>query len=175
MKDCPDRYFAKLNMDKFDVYYFSSEMGAQELRGRMEKFDYPQERFHEWYMTRETSIYAKRLDTYALRTMPLFAAINLQNTIDLDIVERVIKLMNWQLLMRKLYSPIDADNKMAQIEERIRRNLRMKPLTERELKRNIHADRCGEFYFSHAKANLLRSKDVYYNNTTKKYHLGVSV
>jgi len=134
-----------------------------------------QERFHEWYMTREPSIYAKRLDTYALRTMPLFAAINLQNTIDLDIVERVIKLMNWQLLMRKLYSPIDADNKMAQIEERIRRNLRMKPLTERELKRNIHADRCGEFYFSHAKANLLRSKDVYYNNTTKKYHLGVSV
>jgi hypothetical protein len=33
--------FAKLNMNKFDVYYFSSEMGAQELRGRMEKFDYP--------------------------------------------------------------------------------------------------------------------------------------
>jgi hypothetical protein len=37
--------FAKLNMDKFDVYYFSSEMGAKELRGRMEKFDCPIERW----------------------------------------------------------------------------------------------------------------------------------
>jgi len=40
-KTCYLLNFAKLNMDKFDVYYFSSEMGAQELRGRMEKFDYP--------------------------------------------------------------------------------------------------------------------------------------
>ncbi len=30
-----------MNMDKHAIYYFSSEMGAMELRGRMEKFDFP--------------------------------------------------------------------------------------------------------------------------------------
>jgi hypothetical protein len=129
------------------------------------------ERFHEWYMSRESSLYGKRLDTYALRLMPLFAAMNLQNTVDLDTAERVIQLMDWQLRVRKIYSPIDADNKVAQVEERIRRNLTVRPLNDRELKRYIHAERCGFYIFNSAKTNLLKGKEIYLDKTTQKYHL----
>jgi len=38
--------FARLNQDKHDVHYFSSEMGAMELRERLSKFDSPLDSWH---------------------------------------------------------------------------------------------------------------------------------
>ena len=46
--------------------------------------------------------------------------------------------MDWQLAMRKLYDPIDADNEVAKMEERIRRNLRTRAMSIRDLKRSCH-------------------------------------
>jgi len=42
--------FVNLNMAGHEIHYFSSEMGASELRGRLAKFDMPIEswRFHAW-------------------------------------------------------------------------------------------------------------------------------
>ena len=42
--------FARMNHDRFEVHYFSSEMGAMELRERLSKFEYPIEswRTHFW-------------------------------------------------------------------------------------------------------------------------------
>ena len=54
--------------------------------------------FSDWYfdIAREESIHTKRLDTYALRLMPLFAVNEGKTFIDEDIVKKVLTLMNWQ-------------------------------------------------------------------------------
>lgn len=42
--------FVRMNMEKYEIHYFSSEMGSLELRARLSKFDYPLDKwnFHPW-------------------------------------------------------------------------------------------------------------------------------
>ncbi len=42
--------FVRLNMDKYPIYYQSSEMGAEELANRLEQFDLP---LGSWTFTAE--------------------------------------------------------------------------------------------------------------------------
>jgi len=66
--------------------------------------------YHNWYMNVESSVHAKRLDVYALRLMALLAV----NDLKLRLMRRQLEshnLCDWQLEVRKLYDPIDADNK----------------------------------------------------------------
>jgi hypothetical protein len=70
-------------------------------------------------------------------------------------------LLNYELAVRRLYDPIDADNAIARLEESIRRVLATYgPLTERELKRRVNYQRVGVWVFNQALDNLLRSKEV---------------
>jgi hypothetical protein len=71
-----------------------------------------------------------------------------------------VVLCKWQLNVRRLYDPIDAENKMAEMEEKIRRVLRSGPKTERELKQRTNYTRVGIWFFEKAKENLKRNKEI---------------
>jgi hypothetical protein len=127
--------------------------------------------YHRWYMDGERSIHAKRLDTYALRLMSLLAVNDLKGEVDEETVRKVIDLCNWQLEVRKLHDPIDADNKIAKIEEKIRRQLKTGPMKERKLKQRVNAHRSGLWAFDTAKKNLERGKEIAWDKKTKKWRL----
>lgn len=63
-----------------------------------------EEEYLRWYLKIENSLYTKRLDTYALRFMPLLAINDGKNEIDLDSVKKVIAIMDWQKLVRQRQS-----------------------------------------------------------------------
>lgn len=128
--------------------------------------------YHDWYIGLERSIHSKRLDTYATRFMILLAISEGKGEIDIGIIDKVIRLMNWQLEVRKLHDPIDADGQTAKMEEKIRRTLRSKgPLTERELKRYAHVERSGLWVFKMATNNLHDAKEIRWNKGTNRLEL----
>jgi hypothetical protein len=127
--------------------------------------------FHEWYMSLERSTHTKRLDSYALRFMVILAVNDFRTSVDAEIVQKVVSIMNWQLRVRQQLDPIDADNQGAKVEEKIRRALREGGLTESILKRKIHADRVGLWFFKNAIDNLRAAGEVVLNKKTRLYEL----
>lgn len=128
--------------------------------------------YHDWYMKLERSIHAKRLDTYAMRFMILLAVNESRDRIDRDIVDKVVRLMDWQLEVRRMHDPIDADGQAAKMEEKIRRILRAKgQLSERELKRHAHSDRTGLWIFTMAMKNLQAAREIQWMKTEKLWTL----
>jgi hypothetical protein len=127
------------------------------------------ELFHSWYMNRERSVHSKRLDGYALRFMPLLAINEGKATIDMDTVSKAIALCDWQLQLRKLHDPIDADNVIAKLEEKIRRVVRQKGrVKDWELKRQTHANRDGIWNYEKARDNLVRACEIEFNPLLKE-------
>jgi hypothetical protein len=119
--------------------------------------------YDDWYMKLENSIHAKRLETYALRLMPLLSINESRDVIDADIVTKATKLCDWELKVRKLYDPIDADNKYAHTEENMRRWLKKgegEPMTERDLKKCVNYQRIGSFVYEQAKKSLLKTGEI---------------
>jgi hypothetical protein len=111
--------------------------------------------FDNWYMALERSIHSKRLDTYALRLMALLAVNDLKPEVDVETVNQVIALCDHQYHVRQLHDPVDADNEVAKLEEKIRRVLKATGgLGERELKRRLHVSQKGLWFYSMAKKNL---------------------
>jgi hypothetical protein len=95
-----------------------------------------------------------------------------KDKIDAEIINKVIRLMNWQLEVRKLHDPIDADGQTAKMEEKIRRTLRTKgPLSERELKRYAHVERSGLWVFTMATRNLQEAKEIRWNKASNRLEL----
>jgi len=128
--------------------------------------------YHDWYMGLERSIHAKRLDTYAMRFMILLAVNERRDRIDQSIVDKVVRLMDWQLEVRRMHDPIDADGQAAKMEEKIRRILRARgPLSERELKRHVHSDRTGLWIFTMAMKNLQAARELQWVKTEKLWTL----
>jgi hypothetical protein len=128
--------------------------------------------YDRWYMSMSTSVHAVRLDTYALRFMPLLAINSLKPVIDEQIVQAVIALCDYQLAVRKTYDPIDADSQLAALEEKIRRVLGAKgPLTERDLKRAIHVKRCGLGLYDQAMEKNRKHGYISWNKAEKRYYL----
>lgn len=125
--------------------------------------------YHAWYMNLERSIHAKRLDTYALRLMALLAVNELKTDVDIDIVNKVLAICNWQYEVRQTHDPIDADNATAEMEEKIRRQLNKRPLSERELKQKTNANRAGLWFYNQAKNNLIHAKEIRWDKGLKKY------
>lgn len=126
--------------------------------------------FEEWYLKKPPTIHAKRIDTYALRLMILFAINAMKFEIDEEIVKKVITLCDWQTEVRMLHDPVDADNKIAELEEKIRRNLKKRgDLTQREIRQWTKADRQGTWILETALKNLERIGDIVLRN--KKYAL----
>ena len=116
--------------------------------------------YHDWYMGLETSVHSKRLDTYAMRFMQLQAVNEKRSEIDVDLIRKVTALMDWQLRVRRLHDPIDADNKIAQMEGAIRKSLDQGRKVERLLKKNVHTERTGLWVFEQAKGNLKRAGEI---------------
>ncbi len=129
------------------------------------------EYYHRWYMNREKSVHVKRMETYSLRLMMLLAANELKQEIDLDITQKATALCDWQVEVRKLYDPIDADSIYAQMEEKIRRHLANGPLKDWELKRKTGANRAGLHVYMTALGNLKRANEVGQVESTKQWFL----
>jgi hypothetical protein len=128
--------------------------------------------FDGWYLSLDQSIHAKRLDTYALRLMPLLAINDMKREVDAETVRKAIALCDHQFIVRQLYDPIDSDNKVAGIEEKIRRVIRSRgSASERDLRRAIHVERFGLWIFNQAKQNLHRAKELKFDKKTNAYSI----
>jgi Bifunctional DNA primase/polymerase, N-terminal/Protein of unknown function (DUF3987) len=128
--------------------------------------------YHSWYMSLEKSIHAKRLDVYALRLMSLLAINELKSEVDAETVRKVTALCDWQFHIRLLHDPVDADNEVARMEEKIRRVLTGRgDLTDRDLQRAVHANRKGVWFYSTAKRNLKSSGELGFNKRQNRYFL----
>lgn len=114
-----------------------------------------------WYLHREASVYSRRLNVYALRLMILMAVNDGKKMIDAEVVDKVIRLCDWQLDIRKSLSPIDGDNAAAILEEKIRRALATKgDMTRREITQYVNAHRTGIWLFDTALSNLIKEGEV---------------
>jgi hypothetical protein len=111
-------------------------------------------RWTDWYDNIPPSEHARRLDTIGFRLMPLIALTTDKNEVDLETVETVVAILDYELDLRRLTDPIDADNVIAKLEEKIRRHLDGGPLKKRDLQRRVHANRCGIWAFTAAIKNL---------------------
>ena len=127
------------------------------------------ELYENWYLNLQRSIHANRLDSYALRFLPLLAVNEGKQIIDVDIVSKTTALMDWQLAVRKQHDPIDADNATAKAEEKIRRVLLPGPRSERELQQRTHAQRMGLWVWKSALKNLCENGEVCFDKKSKLY------
>jgi hypothetical protein len=116
----------------------------------------------EWYLSLPDSVHTRRLETYGLRMCILFElAQGETRRVTKETALAVRDLLNYELAVRRLYDPIDADNAIARLEESIRRVLSSYgPMTERDLKRRVAYQRAGVWVFNQALDNLLRSREV---------------
>jgi hypothetical protein len=108
-------------------------------------------------------VHAARLDTYALKWMMLLALSQEEFEIDRTTVDRAIDLIEYQLQVRRRYDPIDAENKFAQMEEKIRRYVHGrvgKNVKRRDLFQATNASRTGNYIFEKAIENLVKSGDI---------------
>lgn len=113
-----------------------------------------------WYEALEESVYANRLDTIGLRLMMLLAITSGRVEVDDATVQAVVTLLDYELAVRKLLDPIDAENAVARMEERIRRALQRGRLRKRDLARQVHAHRSGTWVFNSAIKNLIAEGEV---------------
>ena len=144
----------------------------REFVGTGIEFDFTQDAkniYHAWYMNAEKSVHSKRLDTYSLRLAQLLALNSMKRIIDAEIIQDAIALCDWQLEVRKLFDPIDADSTIARVEELIRRNLKRQPLTDRELKRATHYERYGTWIFDKALKGLHGAHEVAWDKKSSKW------
>ena len=132
-------------------------------------------RYADWYNNREKSIHVKRLEVYATRLMLLLAVNDFKIEIDEETVEKALALVNWQLEVRRDHDPIDAETKVAKVEERIRRQLRRAPQKKRELRQSTNADREGIRIFEWALSNLIRAGDIILDAASNVYKLSDEV
>ena len=115
----------------------------------------------DWYNNLPSSQHTSRLDTIGFRLLALIALTTDKEQIDLETVRTVTAILDYELRVRTLLDPIDADNTISKLEEKIRRALTAKgPLSKRDLRRDTHADRAGIWAFEAALNNLLRAEDI---------------
>lgn len=128
---------------------------------------------HEaWYLTLPSSVHTKRIDTYALRLMPLLTVNEGRTEVDEGIVEKTLTLCNWQVDVRRLHDPVDADNELARMEEKIRRVLGSKgSLKEWDIKRQVNANRSGLWVFNTAIGNLKSGGEIAFDPGSRAYSM----
>ncbi len=101
--------------------------------------------------------------------MPLLAINDQKRRIDLKTVQKVIDLLNYQLAVRQEAYPVDADNKIAALEERIRRTLSNGPLGKRDLARKLNKARYGTWMWKMATKNLIGACEIWFNKNRNMY------
>jgi uncharacterized protein DUF3987 len=118
-------------------------------------------RWEQWYTNLPPSEHSKRLDTIGLRLLALITLTTDKDEVDLETVETVLTILDYELAIRRVTDPVDADNTIAILEERIRRALTSRgPLRKRDMRRNVNADRYGLWAFDTAISNLTRAGDI---------------
>lgn len=170
-KEIPDVEKKKVALMLNGVLHMVSNGAASRLKMTPEAAA----RYSDWYNNREKSIHVKRLEVYATRLMLLLAVNDFKIEIDEETVEKALALVNWQLEVRRDHDPIDAETKVAKIEERIRRQLRRVPQKKRELRQSTNADRTGIRIFEWALSNLIRAGDIILDPTSNTYRLSDEV
>jgi hypothetical protein len=141
--------------------------------GRISLSKLAQHRWDDYYMSSMTSsIHSKRLDTYAFKWMMLLSLSQEEFEISQATVDLAIDLSDYQLQIRKLYDPIDAENKFAHMEEKIRRYLRAHSdqwVSRRELSQATNSHRTGVYLFAAAIENLVKSQEIQPNGSRKEW------
>lgn len=127
--------------------------------------------FDAWYFGLERSSFAKRLDTYGHRLMPLLAVNEMRPTITPGIAQKAVALLNYQLAARKFADPIDADSAIARLEERIRRLLAGGPTLKRDLERRGSKNRVGIWAWDQAIKNLRNAGEIFWDSKTREFRL----
>ncbi len=120
--------------------------------------------FRRWYETLPHSIFSKRLDTYGHRLMPLLAVSMGSREVDRQVAEAVVAMLDYEFAIRRIADPVDAENKTAELEERIRRSLARGPVPEKGrggLRKSLHYERYGFFIWNAAISNLERAGDIW--------------
>lgn len=121
-----------------------------------------QERYDKWYReykANDAGDITARLDNYFLRLMMLLCVSEGKTSIDLDLVERVIRLMEWQKNVRTLHQPKEFDNQVAKLEDGIRRaGLEKIRWGRTELYKKVHGERGGVERFKRALRSLEAEK-----------------
>ena len=125
----------------------------------------------KWYEALPKDEFVKRLDGLGFRLMPILTATCDKLEVDAEVITAVTNLLNYELEVRKVLHPIDADNAIAKLEQKIVRQVSSNEnfYTRRELARAIHADRAGYWRFRTALDNMEKNNSVYLNPTTKRY------
>lgn len=114
--------------------------------------------------------FVTRLDTYGLRFMPLLAANDMKSSVDTDTVDKVIMLIDWQHHVREIYDPIDAEGRVARMEEKLRRCGLEKPNWRKwELQRKVNYRRHGVWEFNQGLNNLIDNGEVHRDGKKKLY------
>jgi hypothetical protein len=75
-------------------------------------------------------------------------------TVTPEIAEKTVALLNYRLEARKFADPIDADNALAKLEEKMRRLLATGPILKRDLEKHAHKNRVGSSLWNMAIRNL---------------------
>lgn len=130
------------------------------------------ELWSDWYKNLPKSEFAKRLDGLGFRLMPIMTATTDKTQVDTEIIMAVTAILDYELQVRKELQPIDADNAVAKVEQKLVRTLDIHgPLDRRNLARYVHAHRCGEWIFRTALENMMNVKVVLFDARTGLYHL----
>lgn len=129
------------------------------------------ERWADFYKgLKGSSPYTKRLDVYGLRLMPLLAVNDMKRSVDLDIVNKIISLLEWQHNVRGIYDPIDAEGKVAKMEEKIRRAFKLKQKWhKRDLQRKVNYNQDGIWVWDSATTNLKKNDEIMIDARKKMY------
>lgn len=135
-----------------------------------------EELWREWYVALEDTLHARRLDAIGMRLLLLLAVTTGAPTVTRDLVARVIAILAYELRVRRLTDPIDAENAIAKLEEAIRRTLRAHPgLKLRQLQGRIHAHRHGIWAFKTAFNNLRENQELHVDGGSKTVFPGPGV
>jgi hypothetical protein len=92
--------------------------------------------------------------------------------VDEETVRKAIALCDWQLEVRQLHDPVDADSEIARMEEKIRRVINNKgPLKDWEIKRAVNSSKKGLWVYNTARQNLILARELEYDKKEKRYSL----
>ena len=121
-----------------------------------------EKRWDEWYINLDRDETTKRLDTnLGFKMMQLMAINECKHTIDLNMMERVIKLLDYQRQVRVLAKPIEATSEVAMLENLMRKALlKHGELTARELKQFTNATRYKTQDFERALDSMTKIQEI---------------
>ena len=93
-----------------------------------------------------------------------------KQAVDLETVEKVIALIEWQHTVRSVYDPIDAEGIIARMEEKIRRAMISKPeWSKRDLQRKVNYNKDGFWVWDKAIENLKKNEEIIFDAKQKVY------